>query len=117
MAWGAQYDWGETQRMRAAMPGVIAKIENVRSTINELGVMRPSSMTARSGDLIVFESHPDTDLWLDAIAPLLTAAVLAGDVHLGAGRRRGCQKSSAMALSMVTGTLCMARMSRLPAAG
>lgn len=42
-----------TEADRSAVEQAIAKIENVRSTINELGVMGPSSMTARSNDTIL----------------------------------------------------------------
>jgi osmotically-inducible protein OsmY len=38
---------------RAAVEQTIARIENVRSTINELAVMGPSSLTARSNDVIL----------------------------------------------------------------
>lgn len=38
---------------RSALEQSITKIENVRSTVNELAVMGPSSMTARSNDTIL----------------------------------------------------------------
>jgi osmotically-inducible protein OsmY len=38
---------------RANAEQVVAKIENVRSTVNELAVMGPSSLTARSNDTLL----------------------------------------------------------------
>jgi osmotically-inducible protein OsmY len=38
---------------RIAIEQAVAKIENVRSTVNELAVMEPSSLTARSNDAIL----------------------------------------------------------------
>jgi osmotically-inducible protein OsmY len=38
---------------RSAIEQAVAKIENVRSTVNELAVMEPSSLTARSNDAIL----------------------------------------------------------------
>jgi osmotically-inducible protein OsmY len=42
-----------TEADRGAVEQAISKIENVRATVNELGVMGPSSMTARSNDTIL----------------------------------------------------------------
>lgn len=38
---------------RAAVEQTIARIENVRSTVNELAIMGPTSLTARSNDVIL----------------------------------------------------------------
>jgi osmotically-inducible protein OsmY len=38
---------------RAAVEQTIGRIENVRSTVNELAIMGPSSLTARSNDVIL----------------------------------------------------------------
>jgi osmotically-inducible protein OsmY len=42
-----------TEADRVAMEQTIARIENVRSTVNDLAVMAPSSLTARSNDAIL----------------------------------------------------------------
>jgi osmotically-inducible protein OsmY len=42
-----------TEADRAAVEQAIARIENVRSTVNDLAVMGPSSLTARSNDAIL----------------------------------------------------------------
>jgi osmotically-inducible protein OsmY len=46
---------GEVQNEadKAAVEQTIAKIENVRSTVNELAIMGPTSLTARSNDVIL----------------------------------------------------------------
>jgi osmotically-inducible protein OsmY len=42
-----------TEADRTAVEQAIARIENVRSTVNDLAVMGPSSLTARSNDAIL----------------------------------------------------------------
>jgi osmotically-inducible protein OsmY len=42
-----------TEADRGAVEQQVAKIENVRSIVNELGVMGPTSLTARSNDAII----------------------------------------------------------------
>jgi osmotically-inducible protein OsmY len=49
---------------RSAVEQAIARIENVRSTVNELGVMGASSLTARSNDTILTSKVKAT--YLDA---------------------------------------------------
>jgi osmotically-inducible protein OsmY len=42
-----------TEADRTALEQAIAKVENVRSTVNELAVMAPSTLSARSNDTLV----------------------------------------------------------------
>jgi len=43
----------QTDADRAAVEQTIGRIENVRSTLNELAIMGPTSLTARSNDVIL----------------------------------------------------------------
>jgi osmotically-inducible protein OsmY len=43
----------DTEADRSAIEQAVARIENVRSTINELAVMAPTAMSARSNDTIL----------------------------------------------------------------